>query len=153
MAHAGALLLRAPGAVAVTCDLDHFKSINDRFGHAAGDEVIRTFGQCIGNHVEGALSGRIGGEEFCLLLAGATPEFIAAALSKIRTRLRQARYDRLPAEIIVTASFGVARRLPDERLDDLLHRADMALYAAKAAGRDCYRFAEDRPEPSAPMPA
>jgi diguanylate cyclase (GGDEF)-like protein len=128
----------------VICDLDHFKSVNDRFGHAAGDEVIRAFGANLRLHFgQDAFCGRLGGEEFCILLPDCDAETARVHLEAVRLLARQNRYALIPSDVAVTASFGVAVLARNEPFDRALHRADMALYAAKAAGRDCYRFAPE----------
>ena len=142
---------RAGPACVVLCDLDRFKSINDGFGHAAGDEVIRAYGALLRGHLgESIPCGRLGGEEFCFVLPGEDPAAIPGRIEALRRASRQIRYRRLPVEFAVTASFGIAIAEPDEPFEEALHRADMALYAAKAAGRDTWRFAE--PRAGVPMP-
>ena len=128
----------------IICDLDHFKSINDRFGHAAGDEVIRAFGANLRSHFgESACCGRLGGEEFCILLPDCDTKTTCTHLEAVRLLTRQNRYDLIPSDVAVTASFGIAIMEGGEPFDRALHRADLAMYAAKAAGRDCYRFASE----------
>lgn len=135
---------RAP-AIVILADLDRFKSINDRFGHAAGDEVIRAFGAILSTLLaDGAVCGRLGGEEFCIVIPDCPPAAAREHLEAIRARAHRSRYARLPADIAVTASFGIALTDPGEPFEEALHRADMALYEAKAAGRDGYRFAAAR---------
>lgn len=148
-ADADAALRRLPeGQTAglVICDLDHFKSINDRFGHAAGDEVIAGFGRLL-EQVAGptGLTGRIGGEEFCLLLTAARLDQCEALVERLRILLARARFDQLPADISVTASFGIATARGAEPLTEALRRADLALYRAKAEGRNEYRIAPPAP--------
>lgn len=125
------------------CDLDHFKSINDRFGHPAGDEVIRRFGallaSCAGPQ---DLCGRVGGEEFCLLLPAATPDALARMASLLRTGTEQMRFPWLPEEPRITTSLGGTLIAPGEPLASAIRRADVALYQAKADGRNRYRMAE-----------
>lgn len=125
------------------CDLDHFKSINDRFGHPAGDEVIRRFGAllaaCAGPQ---DLCGRIGGEEFCLLLPAADAESLARIASLLKTGAEQMRFAWLPEEQRITASLGGTLVAPGEPLASAIRRADVALYQAKADGRNRYRMAE-----------
>lgn len=133
------------GAILILADLDRFKSINDRFGHAAGDEVIRAFGAHLCAHfAQNALLGRLGGEEFCVLVPDCSAATAHTHLDALRSLSRQTRYTRLPPGVAVTASFGVALTEAHEPFEDALHRADMALYEAKAAGRDAYRFAPAR---------
>lgn len=129
-------------AALILADLDHFKSINDRFGHAAGDEVIRTFGSNLRAYFQDdALYGRLGGEEFCILVPGCSPAAARIHLEALQWLSRESRYNLLPPDVPVTASFGIALTDRDEPLEEALQRADMALYEAKTAGRDGYRFA------------
>ena len=117
-------------------DVDHFKGINDTRGHAAGDESLRTIGRALRASVRrGDLVSRHGGEEFCVLMHQAT----APEAARFDTRLR----NRLAGEPgnQFTYSAGSATLLPDDTLDTLLHRADRALYDAKATGRDRLRHA------------
>ncbi|MCB1500731.1 MAG: GGDEF domain-containing protein [Bauldia sp.] len=133
-----------PVAVAVV-DLDHFKSINDRFGHAMGDAVLKRFGELARSMLrDGDLVGRLGGEEFALLL----PETGLPQALEIVERLRAA----FEAEGAVidgvavgaTLSAGVATGSPDSTLDAMLGNADEALYAAKARGRNQVERAPSR---------
>ena len=116
------------------CDLDHFKRVNDQFGHAAGDAVL----QDVAYTMRAALRAgdsiyRVGGEEILVMLPGAGHE---DAL-EIAERLRIAVRDRRPVGVAVSLSIGVAVAEPGlVDTDDLLARADAALYAAKAKGRD-----------------
>ena len=115
-------------------DIDHFKSINDRLGHAAGDDALRAVAVAI-TSVLRQLDRvvRIGGEEFLIILPGATGD--AATSIAERARARIAEVDVLPGER-VTASAGVAQRQRNETRQQLLARVDAAMYRAKAAGRD-----------------
>ena len=124
----------------VICDLDHFKSVNDSFGHASGDAVIVTFARFLRTAV--ALhyaAGRIGGEEFAIVLPGTN--IVAARLfaEGARSAFAGLPVDGLPYDKRFTASFGVAELAPGERIADLMQRADAALYEAKKSGRDCVR--------------
>ncbi|HEU4393358.1 MAG TPA: GGDEF domain-containing protein [Solirubrobacterales bacterium] len=116
------------------CDLDHFKRVNDRLGHAAGDAVL----QDVAYTMRAALQAgdsiyRVGGEEILVCLPGANREDAI----EIAERLRRAVHDRRPVGVQVTVSIGVAVSEPDVvDTDDLVARADAALYAAKAGGRD-----------------
>jgi len=130
----------------ILADLDHFKSINDTHGHEAGDRVIMDFARRL-REAAGtrAIAGRLGGEEFAVLLpltdlAGA--RLLAEAL---RTAFAAATIEGLPAGTRTTASFGVAARSGDEPLVPLLRRADDALYKAKQSGRDGVRVSYERP--------
>ncbi|QIB35887.1 GGDEF domain-containing protein [Ancylobacter pratisalsi] len=123
-------------ASVVFCDIDHFKSVNDTYGHAAGDEVIRTVGVLIADEIRPSdLGGRIGGEEFVILLPGASLEEGRVLAERLRQRISEASFAAL-RQARVTASFGVAEAGPDEPLDDVMSRADDKLYAAKRGGRD-----------------
>ena len=116
------------------CDLDHFKRVNDRHGHAAGDAVL----QDVAYTMRAALRAgdsiyRIGGEEILVVLPGASEEDAVG----IAERLRQAVRDRRPGGVEVTISIGAAVSKPQTvDTDDLVARADAALYSAKAGGRD-----------------
>ncbi len=127
-------------------DLDHFKRINDTWGHGAGDEVLRELAQRVEGQVRASdVAARYGGEEFVVLLPGTTAQAAGLLAERIRRIVRER-----PvlvgdgSEITVTASIGVASVSPRPEDTDLktlgeglLARADVALYQAKAAGRDC----------------
>jgi diguanylate cyclase (GGDEF)-like protein len=119
----------------VMADLDHFKVLNDTFGHETGDRALRMFAQTLRAALrEGDLACRYGGEEFVIVLTGADAHESIEIAERIRMGLR------LAASAgdgpIVTASFGIAESADALDLDDLVARADHALFAAKAAGRD-----------------
>lgn len=116
------------------CDLDHFKRVNDRLGHAAGDAVLQDVAYTMRAVLRAGDSiYRVGGEEILVILPGADRD---GAL-EIAERLRLAVKERRPIGIMVTLSIGVAVSLPHAvDADDLVSRADAALYAAKAGGRD-----------------
>jgi two-component system cell cycle response regulator len=119
-----------PLSVAIL-DLDHFKRINDTHGHAAGDKVLVTAAHALGAHLRAEDQlGRLGGEEFLVLL----PDTDGMAARHVAEKLR-AEVAAAPTEVRVTVSIGVAT-WDGEAPEDLLHRADEALYAAKQAGRD-----------------
>ena len=129
--------LDAPLAV-VMLDIDHFKAVNDRFGHAAGDEVLCGIARTLGEAVRTIDAyGRWGGEEFCVILPGASAETAQRIADRIRRAIADAAHgDLLPAGTI-TASLGVAAVGAGHRsLDDLLGAADHALYEAKRGGRN-----------------
>jgi len=118
-------------------DIDHFKAVNDRLGHAAGDEVLRAVARAIAaNAPPGAICARLGGEEFALLFVPAAASDAqrtaeALVLATAATPVACAEH-----EVPVTVSVGVAARRAGEPLDALVGRADAALYAAKRAGRN-----------------
>ncbi len=120
---------------AVVMDLDHFKSINDNFGHAMGDEVLRATGQYLAGQMRPYdLVARYGGEEFVILLSETGLGEGMEVAQRIRVGLSQLTVPGFPRP--VTASFGVATLPPGESPDHLIARADAALYRAKRAGRD-----------------
>lgn len=142
-----------PLALAIA-DLDRFKSINDRFGHSTGDAVLR----CFARHCEaivrtGDVVGRLGGEEFVVLMAGATTGAAAQAVDRLRAELPAA-LDACGLPGSVTASFGIAAL--EGRGDGfaaMLERADAALYGSKDDGRDRVTLASDGGRRPIPMPA
>jgi diguanylate cyclase (GGDEF)-like protein len=119
---------------AIMLDIDHFKRINDLYGHDVGDQAIAAVAKA--SAIEGAIIGRLGGEEFALLLKGrALPEGTALA-EQLRARMAALRFDTANGPMTLTVSFGVSERKADDSIDDLLKRADVALYAAKTSGRN-----------------
>ncbi len=113
-------------------DLDHFKGVNDDLGHAAGDAVLKAFARLASAELRNTdMLARWGGEEFLVLLAGGRDD-TCSALERIRKVVRHSCLDSRP----ITFSAGVAHHRPAESTDELLARADQALYAAKAAGRN-----------------
>jgi len=129
-------------AVMIVADLDHFKQINDSYGHAAGDEVIAAFArvmdECAAPH---AVIGRLGGEEFGAFLPGANLTTGKLYAETVRHAFRSLPTGATGLKTPATASFGVAPLMPFDHLADLLRRADAALYEAKSDGRDCVRMA------------
>ena len=124
-------------AVVVIADLDHFKAINDSFGHAAGDQAIMAFGQVLRASFDfRAVIGRLGGEEFAVLLPGADLALARGAAEAARQRLRELTPQERGSDRMITSSFGIAAMDGNESLADLLRRADAALYEAKSRGRD-----------------
>jgi diguanylate cyclase (GGDEF)-like protein len=127
-------------------DLDHFKTINDRFGHAAGDAVLRDFCTLVQAHMRVTdRFARWGGEEFVLLMPVTTPvESASLAVERIRSAVASHDWSStsvLPADSRVTVSAGVATCVPGESVEGLIARADTALYQAKGAGRNCFVMA------------
>lgn len=119
-------------------DIDHFKQINDKHGHAGGDKVLREISQsCAAMIHSNDILGRIGGEEFALLLPEtALPEAMIVA-SKLRAVVNKTAVNLDSGPLHITASFGVSTwTFKLNTFDELLGRADTALYAAKQAGRD-----------------
>jgi diguanylate cyclase (GGDEF)-like protein len=131
---------RRRGEVALLAlDLDHFKQINDRFGHLVGDEVLYEVAAMITEAVsEEGVVARMGGEEFTVLLPWADAESAGAVAERIMARLREKQCRALPPDTTVTMSIGIAaERITDANIGSALRaRADEALYAAKRSGRD-----------------
>jgi diguanylate cyclase (GGDEF)-like protein len=134
--HASALVAQGE-CVLITCDLDYFKQINDSYGHAAGDRVLKVFGELLRNSTRSTdVVGRIGGEEFAILLIGADHADAFNFAERLRLRLSQVDFECLPLGRRVTASLGIAEMMPGEDILQLLARADECLYQAKASGRN-----------------
>jgi diguanylate cyclase len=125
----------------ILADIDHFKKINDRFGHQVGDEVIRLVAATLSRNVKGKDTvARYGGEEFALILPQASLENAMSVAQQIKQQLeRKSWAQRRDGHVLgtVTASFGVAQLQPKESKDLLLQRTDKKLYDAKAKGRNC----------------
>lgn len=118
-------------------DLDHFKSINDEFGHAVGDDVLRTVGVRIRRNLRAEdLAVRWGGEEFLLLLPGTDRDSAVRAADKIRLAIADQPVDFPDHSVPVTISFGVAQLADGDEAADLIRRADKAMYRAKSLGRN-----------------
>ncbi len=134
--HRRALLTKRPLAL-LMCDLDHFKSCNDRFGHGAGDLMLIRFSELMREATEHAILARYGGEEFSVLLAETTKAEALAVAERIRARVEHASFVLRREPVQMTVSIGVAV-MPDDTLDlqALVEKADQALYKAKGAGRN-----------------
>jgi diguanylate cyclase (GGDEF)-like protein len=137
----GALRRDHPSIAVAMADLDHFKDLNDTYGHETGDRALRVFAQTLRDSLRASdLVARHGGEEFVIALPGCNPDDAAVILESVRARLETtATHAGLPR---FTASFGVVAMTPDEYLPDTLARADRALFEAKNRGRD--RVVKDR---------
>lgn len=120
-------------------DVDHFKDVNDRMGHAHGDDVLRRLGQVLAARTgPDGYAARMGGEEFIVLLVDAPP----GAVQRFAQRVRED-FAAVAGKRAITLSAGIAFAAPGEALGDALRRADAALYAAKQAGRDRISIAGD----------
>jgi diguanylate cyclase (GGDEF)-like protein len=127
--------LQTPLAV-VLADLDGFKEVNDEYGHAVGDEVLRGFSDVLRQTVRDSdVAGRWGGEEFLLLLPGADEEGAVQLAERVRVGLAERSIPGAPG-LRVTASFGVAEYAGEANSEELVVAADSALYRAKRAGKD-----------------
>jgi diguanylate cyclase (GGDEF)-like protein len=128
--------INAPCSVALI-DLDWFKRINDGFGHPTGDEVLRTFAITMFANIRSIDKfGRYGGEEFLLVLPDTPGDAAARLLDRLRAIIADLDWSAFSPSMQVTISAGVATLRPDENPDIFLARADSALYAAKARGRN-----------------
>ncbi|MCH7796199.1 MAG: diguanylate cyclase, partial [Proteobacteria bacterium] len=130
-------------------DIDHFKRVNDTYGHAAGDEVLKTVAERVGDSIRDFdLLARYGGEEFVVIMPSTPPDPAAMVAERLRQRLAAQPFEISGSDqaLPITASLGVATTTdPTETSQNLLGRADAALYAAKDAGRNRVRSA-DAPE-------
>jgi diguanylate cyclase (GGDEF)-like protein len=126
-------------------DIDHFKSINDRFGHPAGDEILKLFSAVVVNTLRiSDLSGRIGGEEFAALLPCPLEEAVVAA-ERVREAFEASGIVDETGPVDTTVSIGVAGGPAGTELEVLLAAADTALYQAKRSGRNRVEVAEELP--------
>ena len=134
-------LRRRNRATALVLDLDHFKAINDTFGHLAGDKVLRVFAACVRSAVRPTdLVGRLGGEEFAVLLIDADVQEASEIAERIRREFQEASQTIEGHRVYATVSVGVAAAVSRDVME-LLQAADAALYRAKADGRNCVRTA------------
>lgn len=128
----------------VMIDLDHFKAVNDNYGHALGDEVLRGASECFASTIRGGdYVGRWGGEEFLITLPGADIIQCAEVAERCRAQLAAMRFSTPGgAPLQVTASFGTASAEGVDRVEllDLVEQADRALYWAKGAGRNLVKI-------------
>ncbi len=129
---------------ALFIDIDHFKNINDRFGHDIGDKVLIRTASTISSILRGSdIIARIGGEEFAVLLVETPLEDAVHIADKIRKSIELMRCDDSPDELMITASIGVGTLIgQDKNLDDIKKRTDKAMYAAKHGGRNRIEIAD-----------
>lgn len=118
-------------------DIDHFKQINDIYGHLVGDAVLRTVSKTLSSHLRKTdLVGRYGGDEFCVILPDTTAPQAREILERLRRVVNEFEYPGLP-QLSLSLSIGIASYGPHLAAPDMwLHEADMALYDAKSAGRN-----------------
>ncbi|MBL8300938.1 MAG: GGDEF domain-containing protein [Rhodanobacteraceae bacterium] len=140
-------------AVAILFDLDYFKLINDRYGHAAGDDVLRKVAAACRSYLgSNPHFGRLGGEEFSILLADSNEQVAVSLAEQLRKAVTVSATDGVLGEFLVSASFGVAStKKAGYELNHLLACADNAMYKAKLCGRDRVAVFEDgslRPHPT-----
>jgi diguanylate cyclase (GGDEF)-like protein len=124
-------------------DLDHFKSINDSFGHAVGDDALRLFASIIGTTMRANdVIARFGGEEFVAMLPGTMTEAVGAA-ERVRLAFEAAALEMEKGRLGATVSIGVANGQPGADIDTLIGNADAALYRAKLSGRNRVEQADE----------
>ena len=131
--------------VCIMADIDHFKRVNDNYGHAVGDKVIKFVAGVLNKQTRrDDLIGRYGGEEFCLILNGASVENASAMAERMRLEIATGDPNLFTSALKVTVSFGLAS-IHDERddRDELVNKADRALYLAKESGRNKVMVWED----------
>lgn len=120
-------------------DLDYFKKVNDNYGHAAGDAVLKQTANCVNNVIRTTdVLSRYGGEEFLLLLPATNEEEVLLIAQKLKETVSDNSLNWQGEFINVTASFGCATVEKNNSQQELINRADIAMYKAKAAGRDTY---------------
>jgi diguanylate cyclase (GGDEF)-like protein len=122
------------GGSVIFCDIDHFKLINDRFGHLAGDKALCAFANLL--RASGYQAGRIGGEEFGVIVPRLSGDAAMIVADRVRKKFGNLRHADMPTEQRISASFGVAEYGPGQSPQSAFIRADAALYEAKRAGRD-----------------
>ncbi len=121
-------------------DIDHFKAVNDRYGHRVGDDALRMVGQNLANGLRvGDIPVRWGGEEFVGLLPGVDPPGLVRIAERLRMLVENSWFVRHDEQIRVTVSVGATMTVPGESAEALLDRADQLMYAGKAAGRNRVR--------------
>lgn len=125
-------------------DLDHFKNVNDTYGHTTGDEVLRSVAARLREQIRHPDTiGRYGGEEFLIVLPNSQIQAAAEQASRLCQQIRKTSIDANTHVLSITISVGVAQfRVGQENWEGFLHRADEALYEAKNAGRDRWMVAE-----------
>ncbi|WP_441277689.1 diguanylate cyclase [Tardiphaga sp. 172_B4_N1_3] len=127
---------------ATTCciaiiDLDHFKKINDHFGHPVGDEVLRAFAISVFANIRTIdRFGRQGGEEFLLILPDTDIDLAIQTLDRLRGLITELNWSAIAQDLTLTISAGISAIRPNDTPEDILARADLALYRAKDTGRD-----------------
>ena len=126
-------------------DIDHFKKVNDTYGHTTGDETLRSVAARLRDHIRHPDTiGRYGGEEFLIVLPSSKAESAAKQASRLCCEVRALQIEANDKVLSVTISIGIAQfRIGQENWEGFLHRADEALYKAKDNGRDQWAVADD----------
>jgi diguanylate cyclase (GGDEF)-like protein len=134
-------------------DVDHFKRVNDTLGHVVGDEVlIEIAGRLLKSVRSYDFVGRYGGEEFLVVLSNCNPSYAPGRAEEIRKSISNRPMQTAKGPLTLTMSFGVllSSEWGQKPVEELLHEVDIALYEAKAAGRDCLRMAQPGAKVEAP---
>jgi diguanylate cyclase (GGDEF)-like protein len=138
---------KVPMSIAIL-DIDHFKKLNDQYGHAAGDAMLQQVGRLISESVlndADTMAFRYGGEEFCVLFPNTTPDQAMQTMEKLRAKIEQTTVEHLGSTLRATASIGIATSLLDSSdPKELFERADETLYACKHGGRNQVRHCANR---------
>lgn len=140
------LTLLTPGKTAglAIIDLDHFKQVNDTYGHGVGDKVLQSFAQIARESLrDHDLLGRFGGEEFILVIHQADASLLNQCVERIRQRFSQTSFAGLPGDYRCTLSAGLCLIRPGDELEERIRQADQALYVAKADGRNRSQLSDD----------
>ena len=127
------------------CDIDHFKSVNDQYGHAVGDEVLREVARRLHNSVRSYdMVGRYAGEEFLVALNKCDPGSAVSRAENLRMKIgaRPIQTANMPVQVTISIGLALSTEFTECTVEELMYQADMALYAAKAAGRNCVRVAQ-----------
>jgi diguanylate cyclase (GGDEF)-like protein len=131
----------------VILDIDHFKQVNDTFGHAVGDAVLVRLARLMVNfRRSGDLIGRMGGEEFLIALPGLDELAAVDLCQRLRRSIETDDWAEIRPELRVTVSFGVCARTDESDVDALVERADAAMYRAKRSGRNRVVWYSDQPD-------
>ena len=127
----------------IICDIDHFKKVNDTFGHPFGDHVLEEFAAMLTDSRISDIICRYGGEEFAMIITHASANDAFAAAERLRSRIEQHEWAGHP-DLQITVSFGISelQQLKDRQPLSLIEAADRALYAAKESGRNCVKVAK-----------
>ncbi len=130
----------------IIMDIDRFKSVNDTYGHSAGDDIIKTFAEVVGNVIRKTdMLFRYGGEEFVVLLSNTTRTGAMLLAERIRSGIEQTLVRTSRNNVSITVSLGVSSLAPGDTHQSLFEKADQGLYEAKHSGRNCVRYFTQSP--------